>query len=266
LNIVSGGAVTAASMSINSQSLLAIDVGNGSLLTVGGGSGAITNNGTVRMLAGAGAAASGQNVPISAGTWSSTGVYQPVGGTWNATSHVFTVSAVENVASGTPAIIDLLAKQRVSVDDNGPSGTGWSIGASFLAKTTSTPLTFTATAMNDASLAGLETLLAANQSILGGWDFSASGGYAAGDPAYLSFKIPTGYGRDDLQVWHHDAAGWTVYDATDLSCDGTYANFTVTGFSGYAITAVPEPGALAMLLAATVWLGLFGWRRRRHVV
>jgi hypothetical protein len=39
-----------------------------------------------------------------------------------------------------------------------------------------------------------------------------------------------------------------------LSCDGVYANFTVTGFSGYAVTSlVPEPGTLALLAA-----GLFG--------
>jgi hypothetical protein len=34
-----------------------------------------------------------------------------------------------------------------------------------------------------------------------------------------------------------------------LTYDGAYANFTVTGFSGYALAAVPEPSTLALLAA-----------------
>ena len=55
LNITGGGAVTATSVSIDSQSLLMIDVDNGSKL-----SGPVTNNGTFRIVAGAG----GQNNSI----------------------------------------------------------------------------------------------------------------------------------------------------------------------------------------------------------
>ena len=40
--------------------------------------------------------------------------------------------------------------------------------------------------------------------------------------------------------------------ARDLTRDGTYASFTVTGLSGYTVV-IPEPGALA-LLAAALWV------------
>ena len=46
-------AATASYASINSKSLLAIDVGNGSLLDLNSGAGNLANNGTVRILAGA---------------------------------------------------------------------------------------------------------------------------------------------------------------------------------------------------------------------
>jgi hypothetical protein len=42
-----------------------------------------------------------------------------------------------------------------------------------------------------------------------------------------------------LQIWHYSGSSWTEYASTDLTCNGTYASFTVTGFSGYAVTGVP---------------------------
>ena len=95
----------------------------------------------------------------------------------------------------------------------------------------------------------------------GGWGFAADSGYTPGDPAYLSFDVGTQYSRDDLQVWHYDGTNWTPYDATDLTCNGGWASFTVTGFSGYAVT-VPEPSALALLLAAGLGLLIYARRRR----
>ena len=46
---------------------------------------------------------------------------------------------------------------------------------------------------------------------------------------------------------------WTPYNAQDLTYDGTYASFTATGFSGYAVT-VPEPGTLVLLAAGLLIL------------
>ena len=70
--------------------------------------------------------------------------------------------------------------------------------------------------------------------------------YTSGDPVYLSFGIGAGRKWSDLHVWHHDTGGWTEYLPNDLNYDGAYASFTVTGFSGYAMT-VPEPGSLSLL-------------------
>ena len=68
-------------------------------------------------------------------------------------------------------------------------------------------------------------------------------------------NLYSGYSLDNLQVWYYDGPSWTNYGANDLIYDGTYADFTVTGFSGYAVlSAVPEPGTLVMLLAAALCL------------
>jgi hypothetical protein len=48
-----------------------------------------------------------------------------------------------------------------------------------------------------------------------------------------------------------------------LTCEaGGVVSFTVAGFSGYAVTGVPEPGTLVMLVLGG--LTLIGRRRRRY--
>jgi hypothetical protein len=141
--------------------------------------------------------------------------------------------------------------------------TGWSVGASFLASTTSKPLSLTATTIGGSTFVSLQSLLAPQQSVLGGWEFAFSSGYTAGDPAYLSFGIGSGYSRNGLEVWHYDGSNWTPFAANDLTYDGTYASFTVTGFSGYAVTTVPEPSTFALLGIGAVSLLAYAWRRRR---
>ncbi len=256
LHITNGGAVTATSVSINSKSLLAVDVGRGSLLTVGGGTGAINNSGTVRILAGAGVPVNGvQYSPISAGSWGGTGPYQAVGGSWSTGSHRFTASSVTAGTSGTPIPLELSSVQRSIIDDNGPGGTNWEVGASFVAAANTTNILFTATAMNDSSLDTLRSSLSTGESVLSGWTFSATGyTVSSSNPVYLSFNVGANCPADDLEVWHYDdTSGWAKYGAFDLTYDGTFASFTATSFSGYAMVAVPEPGTLILLV-----VGLLG--------
>jgi T5SS/PEP-CTERM-associated repeat protein len=253
LNISGGGSVTAASVSINSKSLLAIDVGNGSQLTINNGTGAITNGGTIRILAGAKATAGIAYMPISAGTFSS-GTYQPIGGTWNATAHTFTASVVQPGFSDAQTTVDLKNFQRLLIDG--------SLGASFAPTTTDTLLNFTASPIGGQSLLDLQTVLNANkQMLLSDWQISVTGGYTNGNPAYLSFNIGPGISRNDITVWHYDNNVWSLYDAADLTCNGGYASFTVTGFSGYALSSVPEPGTLILL--ASGLMSAFVYLRRR---
>jgi fibronectin-binding autotransporter adhesin len=261
LSITGSGTVSAGTVSINNMAVLAIDVGRGSSLAVGGSSGTITNNGKIRILAGAGVAAGGPYAPISAGSWGGTGTYQAVGGTWSAGTHQFTVSDVQPATSGGSVTIDLAQRQRILVS-GGPDG--WSLGSSFLMKTSPSLLTFAATPISDGPLAALSSLLDPGDGVLGGWALSATGGYAAGDPAYLSFGVGSAQSLDDLLVWKYASGSWSRFDAFDLTYDQTYASFTVTGMGTYAVTglAVPEPAALVLLgLGAVALLGYF-WRRR----
>ena len=258
LKIANGGVVTAASASINSQSLLAIDVGNGSSLV---DSGAFNNDGKVHISAGP-STVSGAYTPISAGAWGGTGTYQTLGGVWNSGSHVFSVSDAIAGTAGTPVTIgNLVNTQRMLISDEG--GTGWSVAASFAATTEPTSVTLTASPIGGDTLQALQNLLQPPEPILGAWMFTPGDGYTQGDPVYLSFSIDPEKSKswDNLQVWHFDeATGWTPYDASDLTLDGAYAGFTVTGFSGYAV-AVPEPSTLALLAAATLGILVSVWRK-----
>ena len=283
LKVRNGGVVTAKSVSINSKSVLSIDVGNNSLLNVDSGRGAIVNNGTVRIMAGAGPAAYANYKPISAATWTGSGAYQALGGRWNTWYHAFTVSAIQSTVSGIVARFDLSSLQRVLTT----YGTKhWTVGTSFMSAAVYKAMTFTATAIGGASLTGLQKAAGGGESVLGGWQFSATN-YATTCPEYLSFDIGTGHTPDQLELWHCTNNVWKQFTADDLNCNGKYASFMVSGFGGYAVTAdipsagmsmseagslgslqpmttsaVPEPSALALLLAAGLAMLGYVWRRR----
>ena len=260
LGIANGGTVTAQSVSINPVSMLTMDVGNGSLLNVNNNTGVITNAGTIRLVAGANAVAGQAYSPITAGTWSdSTGVYQAIGGTWDVANHVFVASAVASGVAGTAITIDPSSIQRALARDGNSEKV---VEVSFLSSTTTSSINMTADVLDDLVYGSLAAA-AKGQSVLAGWQFAVSGdGYTAGTPVYLSMGVGAGHSSDDLTVWHYDGSTWARYAATDLAYDGAYANFTVTGFSGYAVTTlVPEPGPLALLVAAVI--SFFAFPRRR---
>ena len=261
LALIGGGTATASNFSVNNSSMLAIDVGRNSLLSVGNGSGSLTNYGLICTFAGAGVASNGRFSPIAAGTWYNYGVLQALGGTWDPTGHVFTASGVQQGTSAGAVGIDLNLIQHILVNDNGPGGTGWSVGASFLAATSSQNISFTATAISGSALDALQTTTG-NKPVLSGWEFSTTN-YPVSEfnSVYLSFDVGVLSDPDDLQLWHYDGSRWTSFTADDLTYDGTYASFRATGFSGYAVT-VPEPGTLALLLSTATGLVAYAWRRK----
>jgi len=263
LSIKDGGLVTAAAVNLRTLSLLDMDIGRGSTLIVGGGSGTITNDsdggGTIRFTAAA-CIAAGEYMPIYAGTWNGEARCEAIGGTWNTTTHRFIVSAAQMGTSGTAATIDLTSTQRVLI--RLPTS-GRSVGISLAATDSPTPIALIATVLDGAPLESLNALLmSADESFLSGWEFTLTGSaISASNPAYLSFEIGAGHSLDDLSLWHYDGSEWTEYAANDLNYDGQYASFTVTSFSGYAVSAVPEPCAAALLLVGL--LSLAGYARRR---
>ena len=76
----------------------------------------------------------------------------------------------------------------------------------------------------------------------------------------LSFEV--GEGLSDLHAWRYDGTAWAAYDTHVVYREGI-ASFSVTQFSGYAVSAVPEPGTWAMLSAGAAALAV-GWRRKRR--
>ncbi len=235
LDIAGGGAVAATGVAISTgQSLLTIDLGNGSRLSVAGGT--ITNNGTVRILAGARPAAGATFTPISAAKWSGGGTYQAIGGTWNAGSHAFTVSDVVAGTAGTAVAIDPSKEQRILITN---AGAGTSVGASFLATATPSTIGLTALPASSTALSSLSSRLGGGESVLSGWTF-LSANYAAGNPVYLSLSIAGGYSHNDFDVWDYNGNAWTALAASDLAFDGSFASFTAYAINGYsyAVTGV----------------------------
>jgi hypothetical protein len=201
----------------------------------------------LRFVARASARAGNSYSPISAGTWTGSGTYQAVGGTWNAGADVFTVSQVVSGVAGTRVAIDESQEQRILITD--PTS-GESLGASFLATTSSSILSLTASPLGGAALSTLQGDLPAGQAVLDGWGLSITG-YSAGNPAYLSLLIGAGYtpyqlataafSRDNLSVWDYNGTTWSAFQANDLTFDGTYASFTVSALNGYDYAVAGTP-------------------------
>ena len=252
LNVVGGGVLNMASMAsyhgvltVGSGSVLSVDVGNNSSVALGTG-GTLNNNGAVRVVCGALPAAANTYTPIMAGSsaWAGSGTVQAVGGTWS--GGTFTAS---NSDTGTPGTALTMADQRALwTDVNGNQ-----LGASFLASGN----TVTVSALGGTPAPpGLPN----NNVVLGDWSLS---GMAAGssNPVYLSLSGNRAAANDTL--WCYNGSSWSQLTATptstagftyapDLTFDGTYYNFTVTGSGGtgvgfdgydYAVVGTPKLAA-----------------------
>ena len=257
LKIGNGGTVTTGGMSINESSLVVMSVGDNSSLSSGIGS--LANDGLIRLRA-TPAAAAGSYTPITAATWSGAGTVTALGGKWDDTTHVFDVAAAASGPVGVPVGIDTSVKQRMTITDATANKRVW---LGFLGTTDSSNLTITGMMLTIAQTTALQQQLTGLNTVLAGWDFTTSG-YTAGTPVALSIEIGPNFSPDTLSVYHYDGSAWSRFCAPDLSFDGTFANFTVTGFSAYAVAApVPEPLTLSLL---TLGLTTLLRRRRRDKV
>lgn len=247
LHIAGGGQVVIGqAVRMNGPSLISVDVGNSSLLNIQNGNGEFTNNGILRVVADASVLAGSTHTPVAAGLWSGTGVVQAVGGTWDDVLHVFTASDVLNAIAGMPIELDRAATQRVWISD---AATGWNVGMSFPKAAVSTPISMTATSIAGSVLAALEALVT-DGDVAGGWLFAITSGHSPGDPVYLSFDIGIGYTRQQVQAWVFDGANWRRHSPPDLNVNGAIASFTVTNFSGYAVSVQGPPSAHLLAYAA----------------
>jgi T5SS/PEP-CTERM-associated repeat protein len=265
LSVVGGGTVTAHDLSVSSTSLLAVDVGRASLLSTGTGGGTISNNGTIRIFAGAGVPTSGYEYsPIFVGTWGGTGTYQAIGGTWSTTNHRFTASSVMSGTSGSGVALNLACVQRALVTDSGLGKANSQVGASFVTAGSTTNIVFTATAMDTLLLDNLQGQLPTGKFVLDGWSFSTTN-YAVSstNPIYLSFKVGPGQSSDDLAVWQYSGNSWKSYTPLDMTYDGIFASFTATSLDRYAMVGVPEPTTLALSVVSAIGLLAYAWRRKK---
>lgn len=70
-------------------------------------------------------------------------------------------------------------------------------------------------------------------------------------------------GTDALEIWSSPAAGWTLSPGTyQITLAGTNTAGIASYAANVAVTAVPEPGSLALILAGGGVLGFLARRRR----
>lgn len=260
LVVSGGGIVTAANTSVGANGLLSIEVGNGSQLdTRGSGTGLFANSGLVRLTA-AWNAAAGTYTPIMAGTWqSNNGTIETFGGTWDSSNHTFTIAAAQVINSG-GTVNDNNGLQRVNVTDPSNLMTT-AVTANFAVN--GAPTSFQATQIATGSNEYQNLQILAGNSILSAWNFNASGGtYNGTNAVNLTFAVGSGFTTDQFRVWHFKNNQWEWITPDSINYDGTNVSFNVNGFSGYALSAVPEPSSLLLVssvVAAT--LASRRWRR-----
>ncbi len=244
LAVADGGKVAAKSVSVNSKSAARLHVSGSDMLVLGNDAiaGSIANSGTVNFYADAFLAAK-VYTPISdckgrAMTWSGTGSYKAYGGTWDTTAKTFTVAAATELKAGDSDTLS--TGERLLFTD---PGSGKRVGASF-GSITGSPK-FSAAMMSQDELDDLTKMPGFEGKVLSGWDFDTD--FAGGDNVLLSFEI--GLGAEDVGVWHYDGGVWSQYAADLVTYDaGGVLSFTVTSFSGYAVTAIPEPATFALVV------------------
>ena len=254
LNISNGGKVeVGGDVSNRYGSEISIGVSNNNMFTVAGD----LRNETVVCLTAGPQLAAGAYAPIAVtGSWTGSGLYEAVGGTWNPATHVFTVSDTLQATAGATTQISLPINQRLAVGDN--------LGVSFASGSGTIDFAAAVTPIETTDL--LQSLLGAEESVLSSWDFTTD--LAPGNETMLSYLLPEG--STGLQIWHYDSSnGWTEHHVENVIFNDGWASFTVNSFSSYAVTGVgvpvPEPTMLVLLAMGACGLALLrrGDNRRR---
>lgn len=221
--------------------------GNGMLKAGEDGSGSFVNNGTVNLFA-YGNLAAGTYAPITVGDnsggFSGTGTYNAFGGTWDNVNHIFTVATAQTVGAGGVAAQDVSGSRLALVDNTVQASFGSGAGT----------ISFNAQALTVDPIS--------EQAVVGAFGFTTD--LAEGETVLLSFNIGEGFNAETLSIWHREdgSSPWTLHETDTFSYADGWASFTVTGFSDYAITVVPEPATYALLIGL-VGLGMGTVRRRQ---
>ena len=251
LTVENGGKVMAASLTAFAPSAVNIHVSNNNMLVLGNATtaGTVSNAGKIDLYSDAFLTADTytpisdlQGRPI---TWSGTGTYNAFGGTWDSANRKFIVPAAAGVGAGQTAT--LATATRTIFTDAGGHRAGVSTGA-----VTGTP-TMVVSPMSGGQLSGIGLL--PGEAVVAAWDFNTT---LTGE-TLLSFDV--GPGLTDLRAWRYSGGAWAPFDTHVVYREGI-ASFSVAQFSGYAVSAVPEPATWTMLLAGTAAIALHRWRKR----
>jgi hypothetical protein len=225
-----------------------------------GGKGTISNQGLVRIIAGANAEANSVSKPIRAANWTGDGTFEAIGGSWNLARHAFSVSEVAKGVSGTTLNIDRRTTQRIAIAD---PETQQSFAASFSSSLTSKPMAITAKAIR--GMKETHDLPGNEQEFIAGWHISSGNGHAAGETMYLSFSVDPQSGKSvkQFQIWYSDGTHWKKISADDLNYDGSCVGFLAHSLGSYVITAPTQDYALKLLSCCGLgWLAI-AWMKKR---
>jgi fibronectin-binding autotransporter adhesin len=262
LNVVGGAKVATGALLAYSKSTIILNVSGNDMLVLGNSTraGTILNNGKINFYADLFLPA-GTYTPISeytgrAITWSGAGKYNGYGGTWNNTAKTFTVASPTALTAGDSDTITT-AERLLFTDPTSGRHAGASFGA-----VTGSP-TFSAYLMSPGDLATLASTPGFTGTLLTAWNYSTN--LSDGTEVMLSYDLGLGY--QEPQVWHLSGSTWSLYtpDLATYDSQGNFS-FTVTSFSGYAVSAVPEPCTFTMLGISVIGLLAYTWRRHKRIL
>ena len=243
------GGLGASSIAISSGASLGLRINGGFALTNAGLS--LENKGLLILTAKSGL--SGGDYEVAAAAGLDFGSVKTYGGTLD--GNVFKVVSQSVKSSDlTKVAVELDGPQLLTISDDGAAGGGI---VSIASSSTASGNVITVSSASAIAASELEGLVTA-------WTFAIDG-VSAENTVVLSFDIGEGYNLSDLRI-NHRGVGSDWEDVTDglggVSYTDGILEFVASGFSDYAVTAVPEPAGVAAVLGALA-LGYAARRRRR---